>query len=326
MLYIVLLLVLIALGLVVAALVTASSVWAWVSIGASGLAGVLLLVDRVRRSMSGPTRESEPSRADADNGTANDDGSETDETGETGTTDATDASTSAEPDGRDLEVAEGASVSGAREAVGSAEAGEVVDETTPTEVTDPVDTVTADADRSDVVADTERSNDGSGATAVSGAEPTAEGSSDTAGDARGGSAEATLVAAPVDAEPDEEPVVSAREPVSAGGIDPLTDTAPRTALLASSGELAGADVDPPEEDSSVDDALLVSDLLAEVLVVDEFPRYHLGHCGWLGTRATIPLAVREARELGFTPCGLCGPDAALAAAHRRRRVARRNTA
>ncbi len=53
---------------------------------------------------------------------------------------------------------------------------------------------------------------------------------------------------------------STREPVVREGVDSLTDTAPRTALLASSGELAGADVDPPEEETSPEDALLVAKL------------------------------------------------------------------
>lgn len=49
MLYIVLVLVLAALGLLVSALITASSLWAWVSIGLSVLAGVILVVDWLRR-------------------------------------------------------------------------------------------------------------------------------------------------------------------------------------------------------------------------------------------------------------------------------------
>ena len=49
MLYIVLVLVLAALGLLVTALITASSLWAWVSIGLSVLAGLLLVADWLRR-------------------------------------------------------------------------------------------------------------------------------------------------------------------------------------------------------------------------------------------------------------------------------------
>lgn len=49
MLYIVLVLVLAALGLLVAALITANSLWAWISIGVSVVAGLLLLFDLLRR-------------------------------------------------------------------------------------------------------------------------------------------------------------------------------------------------------------------------------------------------------------------------------------
>jgi len=45
----------------------------------------------------------------------------------------------------------------------------------------------------------------------------------------------------------------------------------------------------------------------EVLVVDEFPRYHLRECRWLDGRHTTTVAVREAVELGFTPCEMCTP-------------------
>jgi len=76
------------------------------------------------------------------------------------------------------------------------------------------------------------------------------------------------------------------------------------------------DAEPPEEDTDAADVLTVSELEAEVLVVDERPRYHLGTCRWLNNRPTLPLPVREARELGFTPCSICAPDSVLAAAHR----------
>lgn len=75
------------------------------------------------------------------------------------------------------------------------------------------------------------------------------------------------------------------------------------------------DAEPPEEDTDAADVLTVSELEAEVLVVDERPRYHLATCRWLNNRATLPLPVREARELGFTPCAICAPDRSLVAAH-----------
>ncbi|MGH3450704.1 MAG: hypothetical protein ACRDQW_08215 [Haloechinothrix sp.] len=75
---------------------------------------------------------------------------------------------------------------------------------------------------------------------------------------------------------------------------------------------------PAEEDTDAADLLIVCDLDDQVIVVDEHPRYHLLGCAWLSDRETIPIAVAEARELGFTPCAPCGPDAVLAAKHRAR--------
>ncbi|MCA1655735.1 MAG: MFS transporter [Pseudonocardiaceae bacterium] len=74
--------------------------------------------------------------------------------------------------------------------------------------------------------------------------------------------------------------------------------------------------EPGEEPTDATDLLVVSDLGVEVRVVDEHPRYHLASCQWLTGRPTIPIAVSEARQLGFTPCARCGPDARLAAQHR----------
>lgn len=90
-------------------------------------------------------------------------------------------------------------------------------------------------------------------------------------------------------------------------IGELTNAAPR------SGE---ADVEPGEEDTDATDLLVVSELTDEVLVVDERPRYHLRRCRWLAGKPTIPLGVDEARQLGFTPCARCTPDAVLARRHR----------
>jgi hypothetical protein len=74
--------------------------------------------------------------------------------------------------------------------------------------------------------------------------------------------------------------------------------------------------EPAEEGTDAADALVVSELTEQVLVLDERPRYHLAACPWLGERPTIPLPVNEARQLGFTPCAVCTPDATLAAAAR----------
>jgi hypothetical protein len=76
--------------------------------------------------------------------------------------------------------------------------------------------------------------------------------------------------------------------------------------------------EPGEEPTDASDLLVVAGLNVEVRVVDEHPRYHLATCVWLANRPTIPVPVSEARQLGFTPCARCGPDATLAARHRAR--------
>jgi hypothetical protein len=87
---------------------------------------------------------------------------------------------------------------------------------------------------------------------------------------------------------------------------------PPAAQLEDSADLA----EPGEEPTDASDLLVVAGLNVEVRVVDEHPRYHLATCVWLANRPTIPIPVSEARQLGFTPCARCGPDAILAARHR----------
>ncbi|GAA1943988.1 hypothetical protein [Amycolatopsis minnesotensis] len=204
MLYIVLLLILAALGLLVAALITATSLWAWISVGLSVLAFALLGVDRVRR------------RARAKQAPAGDAAEDGDSEGE-------------KPDGAE-------SVSGEL----------------------------PDGDESD------------------GAEQTA------------------LLPAAGELE-------SAKN--NGGEDDPAPGTGGATEVTESG--------DPSEEQTDAADLLVVSELDTEVVVVDEFPRYHLTDCRWLADRDTIPIAVKEARDLGFTPCSRCTPDSKLAAEHRK---------
>ena len=78
----------------------------------------------------------------------------------------------------------------------------------------------------------------------------------------------------------------------------------------------GESGEPGEEDTDAADLLVVYELNDEVLVVDEHPRYHLTRCTWADHERGERLPVREARELGFTPCDRCRPDAALARRHR----------
>jgi hypothetical protein len=71
--------------------------------------------------------------------------------------------------------------------------------------------------------------------------------------------------------------------------------------------------------------VIISELQEEVVVVDEYPRYHVTACAWLVDRDTIPLGVSEARKLGFTPCVSCKPDATLTAQFRTKGKSRRST-
>ncbi|OLF16082.1 hypothetical protein [Actinophytocola xanthii] len=109
----------------------------------------------------------------------------------------------------------------------------------------------------------------------------------------------------------------AREPVSGPpvAVEPERDVE-QTAVHGTPVQPPPPDQEPEEEATDAADLLVVSELTAEVRVVDEHPRYHLGSCRWLATKQTLPLPVNEARQLGFTPCGYCGPDAVLAARHR----------
>lgn len=205
MLYIVLLLILAALGLLVAALITATSLWAWISVGLSVLAFALLGVDRLRR-------HARAKRAAA----------------------------------------------------------------------------AEDEDREDGDDDREDAED----EGVSGELPS--------GDESGGAEQTALLPAAGELESAKD---DGGEGVPAAEDDGATE-------VTESG-------DPAEEQTDAADLLVVSELDTEVVVVDEFPRYHLTACRWLADRDTIPIAVKEARDLGFTPCSRCTPDAKLAAGHRK---------
>lgn len=101
-------------------------------------------------------------------------------------------------------------------------------------------------------------------------------------------------------------------------VDPAPDVgAPVEQSAASAGPDHGAGVgEPGEEDTDAADLLVIYELTDQVLVLDEHPRYHLTRCPWPDQQRAERLPVREARELGFTPCDRCRPDTALARRHR----------
>lgn len=105
-----------------------------------------------------------------------------------------------------------------------------------------------------------------------------------------------------------------------GPADPVSVTAAQEvqpdSVSAEDVQPGDTDTEPGEEDTDAADLLAVYELIDEVLVVDEHPRYHLARCRWPDHASAERLSVREARELGFTPCGRCRPDTTLARKHR----------
>ena len=81
--------------------------------------------------------------------------------------------------------------------------------------------------------------------------------------------------------------------------------------------VAQEDPEPPVEDdgellSDVDEAEL-DEIDTTVLVVPGRPRYHVDGCRYLYGKDVEEVHVLDAREEGFTPCGVCKPDAVLVA-------------
>lgn len=121
--------------------------------------------------------------------------------------------------------------------------------------------------------------------------------------------------------PDDEPVGVERaeqllQPVSANAVQG-DDLATASAQV---GVHPGEVAEPGEEETDAADLLVVYELTDEVLVVDGHPRYHLARCRFPDHAHAERLPVREARELGFTPCSRCRPDKSLARKHRAART------
>jgi len=107
------------------------------------------------------------------------------------------------------------------------------------------------------------------------------------------------------------------QPPPPGSGTPGSGAAGSGSGASSEVDRAGADAEPPAEDVPVGVALRAAQLDHEVLVVDGRPRYHLAECAFLAGRPTVALPLSTARRSGFTPCGLCRPDATLLARARR---------
>jgi len=102
----------------------------------------------------------------------------------------------------------------------------------------------------------------------------------------------------------------------AQSVDQLAVADDQRVVVPAEADTPPADEEPPEEDTDAADLLAVADLVDEVRVLDERPRYHLSSCSWLAGRPTLGLPVQEARQLQFTPCALCKPDSTLVTRHR----------
>ncbi len=85
------------------------------------------------------------------------------------------------------------------------------------------------------------------------------------------------------------------------------DAAEGTQAQAQGDEVA-ATAEPPVEDDVDEDDL---EMGGNVFVVDGRPRYHVEGCRYLSGRQAEQVDVLDAREEGFTPCGVCKPDLAL---------------
>ncbi|HEV7209916.1 MAG TPA: hypothetical protein VGN54_14410 [Mycobacteriales bacterium] len=69
--------------------------------------------------------------------------------------------------------------------------------------------------------------------------------------------------------------------------------------------------DPAADDELHDGTAIAGALSTPVMVVSGRPRYHRAGCRFISGRDDAEeIPVEEAREVGFTPCGVCKPDEA----------------
>ena len=103
------------------------------------------------------------------------------------------------------------------------------------------------------------------------------------------------------------PVAVAERPFDAGIV------VPRAAAAAQGREAVETDDDEP---ASVGAPRGMDQSEGSVLVVAGRPRYHVDGCRYLTGKAADSVDVADARDEGFTACGVCHPDETLAAAGR----------
>lgn len=104
-----------------------------------------------------------------------------------------------------------------------------------------------------------------------------------------------------------EPVATAGAPVSADELASVIRTPEQVGT-------ARAEVPAAEETAAAQPAATAGAAAGQVLVVQGRPRYHVAGCRYLAGKLAEEVDVAEARAEGYTACGVCKPDAALAAA------------
>ncbi len=129
----------------------------------------------------------------------------------------------------------------------------------------------------------------------------------------------TVTAAEQSTPADADPAAAA--PAAEPAVEPTTEATalferPDTVDDQTMALPVSADAEPPEDPRDSGNAALVAGLTEVVVVIDERPRYHVSGCRFLPGKTEIPLPVKEAVELGFTPCGWCNPDRTLSNKHR----------
>ncbi len=78
---------------------------------------------------------------------------------------------------------------------------------------------------------------------------------------------------------------------------------------------ATGEVVEPSAETTADRSALAADVpsgAGSVLVVAGRPRYHVAGCRYLNGKDADTVSVAKAQDDGFTPCGVCKPDEALA--------------
>jgi hypothetical protein len=107
------------------------------------------------------------------------------------------------------------------------------------------------------------------------------------------------------------------------GVTAVVPRRPARERVAGAGQSGSRRIDaeveePVREEPHDDEADEVDDLeeparSGTVLVVPGRPRYHVAGCRYLTGKSASDVDVQDARDEGFTPCGVCKPDDTLAA-------------